>query len=524
MKILLFYPNLYGMNMLPPAIGLFTAILKSKGHTVALFDTTVYENISSVDSDKQKSDNLNARPFDDSKLKDSAKHTSAKDDFLELVRSFRPDLIAMSCTEDMYPLGVELLVALGDIRPRVVAGGVFPTFAPKLAIDLSEGTIDFVLKGEGEETLPELCRRLDMGLGLTTLDGLCFYKNGAYLENRLPAPVDANRNPLPDYSLFEESRFYRPMQGKLRRMLPIETIRGCPYTCAYCNSPATMQTHKAEGFKFFRKQGVDRVRAEIKEAIEKYGADSFYFWADTFLAWRNHEFEEFCEMYSEFKLPFWIQTRPETVEEWKFKKLKDVGLLRVAFGVEHGNEDFRYRMLKRKVSNDLIIKNLNIVTGMGIAISVNNIIGFPEETRELAFDTIELNRHFKSDGINAYNFTPFHGAPLRKVAEELELVEKGKLTRCITEPTMLTMPQFSKWEIEGIRRCFVLYVKMPKSRWQDIKKAEFLTPEGDEIFQQLKQECLEKHMNYGDYDEDDGVEKVEFEITDGDVNMIPNRA
>ena len=43
-------------------------------------------------------------------------------------------------------------------------------------------------------------------------------------------------------------------------------------------------------------------------------------------------------MYKEIKLPFWMQTRPETVNEEKLKKLKDVGLMRMAFGLEHGNE------------------------------------------------------------------------------------------------------------------------------------------------------------------------------------------
>ena len=75
MNVLLVYPNLYGMNMLPPAIGLFTAILRINGHGVALFDTTAYEDLAPIDSDKQKADNLNARPYDDSLLRHAAKHS-----------------------------------------------------------------------------------------------------------------------------------------------------------------------------------------------------------------------------------------------------------------------------------------------------------------------------------------------------------------------------------------------------------------------------------------------------------------
>ena len=58
---------------------------------------------------------------------------------------------------------------------------------------------------------------------------------------------------------------------------------------------------------------------------------------------------------------------------------------------------------------------------------------------------------------------------------------------------------------------FVLYVKMPKDRWDDVRKAESLTPEGDKILFSLKKECAEKYMNYGDHDATEGVDKVDFE-------------
>ena len=85
---------------------------------------------------------------------------------------------------------------------------------------------------------------------------------------------------------------------------------------------------------------------------------------------------------------------------------------------------------------------------------------------------------------------------------------------------MLTMPQFTKEAIEGIRRCFVLYVKMPKSRWVEIEKAELLTPEGDELFKALKDECRKKYMEYGDYAKEDDIDKIDFSTaaTPGEIS------
>jgi len=495
MRILLVYPNMAGMNMLPPALGLFTSILKSAGHEVALFDTTNYPDLDNgFDSDKSKAEHLNARPFDDSLLRQHDRHSPAPQDFAQKVASWKPGLIAISATEDMYPIALRLLCALPKDRPRVVLGGVFATFAPELALRLSQGLIDHVLIGEGEDSLPEFCRRLEKGQDPAGTPGL--WSLNPKISSPLPRPVNTETLPLPDYGLFEESRFLRPMQGKLWRMLPVETIRGCPYTCAYCNSPAQTEAYRQAGHRFFRMRSADKVRAELRHLAGAYGADSFYFWADSFLAYNDRDFAAFCDMYSEFKLPFWIQTRPETVIEERFRRLKEIGLLRVSFGIEHGNEAFREKHLARRVSNRTIVERLAILNRLGIPFSTNNILGFPHETRQLAFDTIELNRQVLADGYNAYSYTPFHGTPLRAQAEALGFIKPDSLASCITKPTILDMPQFSRDAIEGLRRCFVLYVKMPKERWSRIAQAEKLTPEGDRAWQELRDECREKYMGF----------------------------
>jgi radical SAM superfamily enzyme YgiQ (UPF0313 family) len=424
-------------------------------------------------------------------------------DFEKKIQEVSPDLVVVSCTEDMYPIAVPLLTYLGKNRPPVVAGGTFPTFMPELTIRRSNSSIDFAVVGEGEEVLLELCRKLGKD-DIYTIDGLCWIdKDDVFHRNPTPKPVDVATLPLPDFSIFDDDIFYRPMQGKIWRMLPVTTIRGCPYKCAYCNAPSTMDLHKDSGYKYLRKQRADLVHREIKHFIDTYKADSVYFWAETFLAWSNSEFEEFCEMYSDFKLPFWIQTRAETVTRPKFQKIKDLGVLRVGFGIEHGNEKFREKMLQRRVKNSLMIENLNIVSSdLNIPISVNNLVGFPKENRELAFETIELNRQIRSDGINAYTFTPFNGIPLRRISEKLGYIEKDKIVGSVMGKSQLNMPDMTPDEIEGIRRCFVLYTKLPHERWGEIRLAENLNDEGDKKYEELRRECLEQYMFYGDYDEE----------------------
>src|SRR3989338_1580121 len=104
MKVLFVYPNLRGMNMLPPAIAILSALLKRHGHQVELFDTTYWRipGEEDFDSDKTKEKNLQVRPFDFAE-KVTLHETDVFEDFEKKVRSFSPDLIAMSSTEDIFP-------------------------------------------------------------------------------------------------------------------------------------------------------------------------------------------------------------------------------------------------------------------------------------------------------------------------------------------------------------------------------------------------------------------------------------
>ena len=166
MKVLFIYPNHKGMNMLPPGVALLSACLKREGHKVKLFDTTYYNsveldgNVDKSDSDASKTDRLMARPYEMPKHVVTVKYTNVFDDFRKEVENFKPDMLALSCTEDMFSLGIALIEKVKDLKILTVAGGVYPTFAPKLILE-NYPSINIVCKGEGEYSLTELCRRID---------------------------------------------------------------------------------------------------------------------------------------------------------------------------------------------------------------------------------------------------------------------------------------------------------------------------------------------------------------------------
>ena len=498
LRVLLFYPNMRGNTMLPPVIAMFSALLKERGFHVDLFDTTYYSVKGfSDDHDADFEDKVkrgNVLPFDFGEI-GAIKQSDGYEDFLKKVEEFQPDLLAVSCTEDMYLLGLSFLRYLRKHHNILtIMGGVFATFAPHIAIAADE--VDIVCVGEGEYALVELCERLERGQDYLNISNLWVKdRKKGITKNPISVPVNMEDNPLLDISIFEEKRLYRPMQGKIYRMLPVETHRGCPYTCAFCNSPSQDRLYKAStNENFFRKKRFDYVRKELTYYRDVVKAEFLYFWADTFFAYSPREFDEFIELYSEFKIPFWCQTRPETINEDKIKRLKDVGLFKLGVGIEHGNPRFRKATVNRAVTNETIVNSLKWPKQEGVLFGVNNICGFPGETKQLALDTVRLNRLISADTVNCYSFTPFHGIPLRKMAEEEGYIKPGTITQSLTRDAILDMPKFPKEEIKGFIRTFVMKVKFPESRWKEIDIAEKFSDEGNQKFDELSEELQEMQL------------------------------
>jgi hypothetical protein len=216
----------------------------------------------------------------------------------------------------------------------------------------------------------------------------------------------------------------------------------------------------------------------------------------------NRELDEFSEFYQDYKYPFWMNTRAETITEHSAKHLAKMNCLRFNIGIEHGNEQFVRKVMNRNTRNKKIIEAFQIAANYAddFTCVANSIIGLPTETPELVFDTIELNRALPDEIVaaGAFIFAPFHGTPLRNLA-----IEKGYITSDLicTESSntsgssLLNMPEFTKDQIDGFMKTFSFYVKFPKSRWKEIDKAQNMTKEGYIIFDKLRDEYSENYLN-----------------------------
>lgn len=484
-KVLFIYPNTMMATLLPLHFSMLSACLKKNKIDVRLFDTTYYKT-EEKSFEQKKVDLLQVKKFN---LEDGGitfKKTDIYDDLRKMVDEYKPDLIGITLVEDTFKLGMSLLAAIDDRNISVIAGGVFVNFFADQLI--KDKKIDMLCLGEGEEALVELCQAMSEGRDYNHIKNIWIkQKDGSVIKNPLRPLMNLDALPYLDLDIFEPNRMCRPMQGRLFRMLHVELQRGCPYDCTYCEAPAIRKLYKVQtGSLYFRQKTNKRIISELKHLVNKHKPDYINFSAEAFLSISDKNLMELKEMYvKEINIPFWCQSRPETVTENKIKMLKDMGCSDMQFGIEHGNEEFRSKILNRHCSNKRMLDAFKIVEKYKIPYTVNNIIGFPGETRELIFDTINFNRLIKPKTINCYMFTPYRGTSLRKFCVDNGYLDPEASTLQLLDGAEYKYDTITKKELYGLQRTFSLYARFPESEFDQIKSAEGCTEEGNAIFKKL---------------------------------------
>ena len=461
LKILFLYPNQH-MRVTPPGgIAIISACLKRAGFTnIHLFDSTWFPYADEtdamsgeqVDRDKERAKRGMFKEYkwsEDFQVENVNMYDAWRDMMLEV----QPDVVISSIVEDTYGIWKKMIKLVDDQEFISIVGGVFPTSVPKLF----EPDCDYIACGEGDETIPEMMEKIRKGES-------CKNVANVYPNAFRPA-VDVNELPYTDHAIFPDKALYRPFMGSIRKIATIETQRGCPYGCKFCNSPEKNFIYNRErAGKFFRRRSIEHIEGELMELKEKHNIDLIWNITDTLLTMLPEEFDEFCDMQERVGLEYFAQTRPETLTEYQAKRLVDSGCVKLNMGVEHGSDEFRRKHIGRVYDNELAINAFKICREVGLDTTCNFIMGYPYETMDYCWESVEMAKRIESDNINAFIFTPYHGTPLRQTCVDAGFISDDLIVSMNfgTEDTSsyldMPPPYMSKEDIQYMFNNFVSFV------------------------------------------------------------------
>jgi anaerobic magnesium-protoporphyrin IX monomethyl ester cyclase len=265
-RVLIVYPNLPLMLVPALAIGIFTKILNKKGYQVDLFETTGYlpQDSNENSSPENRVKYSQARDFNyERDLGIIPMYGDMKEDFREKVIEFKPDFMIFTVVEDAFLQALSLLEAVGDLNVPHLIGGVFPTAAPDRCMEFP--AIKMIGLGEGENIILATAEAIRLGKSLKNIPGTWYRDDQDTIHKSPRGPLVDINDYSPDFSLIDDRRFYRPMGGRVFRTMPIETYRGCPFTCTFCNSPMQTSQSKSSGQgNFLRRKGITELRDELR--------------------------------------------------------------------------------------------------------------------------------------------------------------------------------------------------------------------------------------------------------------------
>lgn len=159
-----------------------------------------------------------------------------------------PAVVGIACYIWNREMVLKLAAALKKVAPAtlIVLGG--PEVSGDARAVLTDNTsVDFVVQGEGEESLPELLEKLLKGEDVSNVAGVAFRREGGItLNGGVRFVKDIDLLPFP-----YQEKLMRQMEN---RIIYYESSRGCPYSCSYCLSA------ESRGVRY---RSLDKVKEEL---------------------------------------------------------------------------------------------------------------------------------------------------------------------------------------------------------------------------------------------------------------------
>ena len=320
-------------------------------------------------------------------------------------------------TGPMIQETVEVARMLKERDPEfpVILGGWHPSLLPTQT--LAAEYVDVVVRGQGEEAMLEVARRLRELAPLDDVPGVGFKRDGAlhFTPERPLKPLELL--PPKAYHMADFDAYERVCG---RRWAMYISSLACPYNCAYCTN-AGVYGRKWNALP------VEQVVEETVDLARRYRLELLWMSDDNFLVDLKRALgiaEGLIRAGASFKWSIQATTNLTarlTVEELRL--LRRSGLHQICQGIETASAAVMKLMNKGFQDLPDIYQSIERCIQADVIPSFNIIFGFPgegvKERRETLSFMLDVCRRFPGAEFWTNIFTPYPGSPIFHRAGEL---------------------------------------------------------------------------------------------------------
>lgn len=354
------------------------AYMREAGHTVALFDT-----------------NLRMHPLE---VREALKEQTPKyfiiydDGFNYLTKMCLTNMRQAACemAEEAKKHGCIVIINSSDSTDQY-------------EYYLKRG-VDYVVRGEGEETLRVLIDCLENNKDCSSVEGLAYLKNGQLLvTSARPVLKDLDALPLPAWDLVDIEMYKSTWLSKHGYFsLNIATTRGCPFKCNWCAKPIYGNRYNS--------RSPEHVVREIELLIKKYSPDHIWM-SDDIFGLKPGWIQSFRNLVKErdLKFRYKIQSRVDLLlQQDTIDALADSGAQTVWVGAESGSQKILDAMDKGTTVAEIETAS-SLLRKKRIRVGFFLQFGYPGETREDIEKTIAMVLKLMPDEIGISVSYPLPG-------------------------------------------------------------------------------------------------------------------
>ncbi|QMV20006.1 radical SAM protein [Granulicella sp. 5B5] len=311
------------------------------------------------------------------------------------------NFLSKMCLTRMRDVAWKIVKEAKAVGAVTVVHGSDSTDHPELFL---ENGFDYVLCGESEKVLVDLCTAQLAGKEVTMLDGLVKMGPGGEVirsHQRLARNPDWANLSNPSRDLIDLEPYRRAwMDSHGYFSVNMVASRGCPFQCNWCAKPIS-------GNRFHLRSAA--VVAEEMLCLKRAGADHIWFGDDVFAL--NHNWvKDFAEEVTErdAAVPFKVQSRADLMSEETVHNLKLAGCAEVWMGVESGAQSILDAMDKG-ISLATIATARKRLQDAGIRACFFLQFGYPGEMWHELQQTIAFVREMRPDDIGISFSYPLPG-------------------------------------------------------------------------------------------------------------------
>jgi radical SAM superfamily enzyme YgiQ (UPF0313 family) len=327
------------------------------------------------------------------------------------VRRLRPAVVGLALYSEILRQVRDMTRLVRAARPeaKIVLGGPHSNAVPRETLEQFTDA-DYILLGEAEDSLPQLCEAVRTGAEVGGIPGIVHRRGPEVVEGPPPQLPEINSVPLPARDLVAEAYRQGLYYSLMVREAPVDTLftsRGCPFHCGFCYNVR----HN------YRARAPEAVVDELV-GIRERGIRDIEICDDTFTADRRRALAIFDLIIKEkLDVSFRIKSRVDVFTEDLARRAREAGVYLVAFGMESGSQRMLDAMNKR-ITVAQCARACELARKYGMFSHSSWIVGYPGETPESAAETLDFIRANHPSTVNIAVLRPYPNTPAYETARE----------------------------------------------------------------------------------------------------------